>query len=183
VISHLRLGGAEIVAIEKPTEGTACTLLLARNCFDNDKPLLIANSDQLVDIDINDMIDDCLERDLDGSILVFRDSAGNPKWSFAKLGEGGLVERVAEKSAISDLATAGIYFFRRGMDFVRAAVDMIAQNDRVGDEFYTCPVYNYAIAAGLKIGVYEIAPQDMHGIGTPDDLNAYLAGGGAEPRR
>lgn len=175
LVSQLRNDGVEIVAIDKLTEGTACTVLHARGSIDNDKPLLIANSDQLIDIDINDMIDDCFERDLDGSILVFKDPEKKTKWSFAKLGDGGMVVQVAEKAAISDLATVGIYFFRRGMDFVRSAIDMIAQNDRINNEFYTCPVYNYAIKNGLKIGVYEIEKASMHGIGTPDDLNLYMS--------
>lgn len=174
LVSQLSRDGARILGIDKMTEGTACTVLQARENFDNDTPLLIANSDQLVDLDLTTMIDDCLERDLDGSILVFRDEEKNPKWSFARTGANGLVEQVAEKIAISDLATVGIYFFRRGSDFVRAAIDMIAQNDRVNNEFYTCPVYNYAIKNGLKIGVYEISREAMHGIGTPEDLARYL---------
>lgn len=174
VVAQLRRNGVNIVEISRLTEGTACTILHAREAFDNDLPLLIANSDQLIDIDINAMIDDCLERDLDGSILVFRDIEKNPKWSFAKLNDNDLVEQVAEKNAISDLATVGIYFFRRGSDFVRAAIDMIAENERVNNEFYTCPVYNYAIRKGLKFGVYKISREAMHGIGTPEDLNHYL---------
>jgi NDP-sugar pyrophosphorylase family protein len=174
-IAQLRRSGAHIVEIAQPTEGTACTVLRAREIFDNDSPLLIANSDQIVDFDINAMIDDCLDRNLDGSILVFRDAEKSPKWSFAKLGTDGLVDAVAEKVAISDIATVGIYFFRRGSDFVRAAIDMIAMNERVNNEFYTCPVYNYAIRKGLKIGIYEISREAMHGIGTPEDLARYIA--------
>src|SRR5262249_15896230 len=87
----------------------------------------------------------------------------------------GLVLEVAEKRPISELATVGIYLFRRGSDFVRGAVDMIARNDRVNNEFYTAPVYNYLIAQGLRIGVYEIAASAMHGLGTPEGLDAYLA--------
>jgi NDP-sugar pyrophosphorylase family protein len=173
-IAQLRRSGVHIVEIDQPTEGTACTVLRARELFDNDSPLLIANSDQIVDFDINAMVDDCLERNLDGSILVFRDAEKNPKWSFAKLGPDGLVEQVAEKLAISDLATVGVYFFRRGSDFVRAAIDMIAMNERVNNEFYTCPVYNHAIRKGLKFGVFEISREAMHGIGTPEDLARYL---------
>jgi len=161
--------------VEKTTEGTACTLLLAREHFDDDKPMLVANSDQLVDFSVDDFVRDCIARDLDGSILVFRDPGRNPKWSFARVDESGLVVEVAEKKPISDLATVGIYLFRRGADFVDAAVDMIARNDRVNDEFYTCPVYNYMIAAGLKIGVYEVSESAMHGLGTPEDLDAYLS--------
>lgn len=179
-IAALHRSGAHIFTIDGLTEGTACTLLQARSSIDNEDPLLIANSDQLVDFDINDMIDDCLERDFDGSILVFRNPERDPKWSFAKLGDRGQVVRVAEKEPISDLATVGIYFFRRGMDFVRGAIDMIAHNDRVNNEFYTCPVYNYAIDNGLRIGVYEISQSGMHGIGTPEDLAAYLEKSGLD---
>jgi dTDP-glucose pyrophosphorylase len=81
---------------------------------------------------------------------------------------------VAEKKPISDLATVGIYFFRRGADFVASAIDMIANNERVNGEFYTCPVYNYAIQNGARIGVWEIPQASMHGLGTPEDLEAYL---------
>jgi len=124
---------------------------------------------------------DCFDRGLDGSILVFRDPEMNPKWSFARLNDDGTVAEVAEKQPISDLATVGIYFFRRGADFVRAAIDMIAHGDRVNNEFYTCPVYNYAIKNGLKIGVYEIPMAAMHGLGTPEDLQSYLASQAAAP--
>lgn len=166
--------GHNIVEVESLTEGTACTVLLARKHFDNDSPMLVANSDQYVDFDCQAFVDDCIDRDLDGSILVFRDPSKDPKWSFAKLNEDNHVTEVAEKKPISDLATVGIYLFRRGSDFVKAAADMIALNDRVNNEFYTCPVYNYMIKEGLKIGVYEVPMNAMHGLGTPEDLNAYL---------
>jgi NDP-sugar pyrophosphorylase family protein len=163
-----------LVPISDTTEGAACTVLLARRLIDGDVPLLIANCDQIVDMDCNDMIQDAERRGLDGSILVFRNDARDLKWSFARLGQDDMVEEVREKVAISDLATVGIYYFRRGRRFIDAAVDMIAHNDRTNGEFYTCPVYNYAIADGARIGVYEISPNAMHGIGTPEDLTAYL---------
>ena len=74
----------------------------------------MANSDQLVDFDVNEYLNDCITRDLDGSILVFRDPSRNPKWSFAKIDSNGLVTEVAEKKPISDMATVGIYLFRNG---------------------------------------------------------------------
>lgn len=164
----------KFLPVEKLTEGTACTVLLARQEINWEAPLLIANCDQLVDFWCADFINDCLARELDGSILVFRDAQRNPKWSFARINAGGIVQEVKEKVAISDLATVGIYLFTKGKDFVTSAIDMIVHNDRVNGEFYTCPVYNYAISNGKKFGVFEIAPEAMHGLGTPEDLEAYL---------
>jgi dTDP-glucose pyrophosphorylase len=164
----------EFIGIDNLTEGTACTILFARKLINNDSPLLIANSDQIVDFDINDFVEDNFKRNLHGSILVFKDLTKNPKWSFAKLDSNKNVIEVKEKVAISDLATVGIYLFSQGTDYVDNAIDMIINNDRVNMEFYTCPVYNYLISNQGKIGVFEISMGQMNGIGTPEDLREYL---------
>ncbi|RDH83764.1 MAG: lipopolysaccharide biosynthesis protein [endosymbiont of Galathealinum brachiosum] len=162
------------VAIDNLTEGTASTVLFSRKYINNKEPLLIANSDQIIELDIKNFIDDCFNRKLDGSILTFIDELKDPKWSFARINENKLVVEVREKKAISKYATVGIYLFSKGKYFVDNAIDMIINNDRVNNEFYTCPVYNYCIENNLKIGIYNIKQTQMHGIGTPDDLNKYL---------
>jgi UDP-N-acetylglucosamine diphosphorylase / glucose-1-phosphate thymidylyltransferase / UDP-N-acetylgalactosamine diphosphorylase / glucosamine-1-phosphate N-acetyltransferase / galactosamine-1-phosphate N-acetyltransferase len=165
---------AIFLPIDKLTEGTACTVLYARKYINNDELLLIANSDQIVDVRIADFIDDCIERKLDGSILTFIDKHKDPKWSFAKIDENNLVTEVKEKMAISEYATVGIYMYSKGKDFIDASIDMIIANDRVNNEFYTCPTYNYAIDSDSKIGIYNIKFEQMHGVGTPEDLDVYL---------
>ncbi len=162
------------IPINKLTEGAVCTILYAHKYINNDSPLLLANSDQIVDINIENYINDCKDRDLDGSILTFIDKTRDIKWSFAKTNENGLVTEVKEKVGISDFATVGLYYFTKGKDFVDSAIDMIIENDRVNGEFYTCPVYNYTIRNKGRIGIYNINFNQMHGIGTPDDLNEYL---------
>lgn len=165
---------ATFIGIDKLTEGTACTVLFAKEFIDNEDSLLIANSDQIVDIQIEEYINDCKDRNLDGSILTFKDHEMNPKWSFAKTDTNGLVTQVKEKEAISNNATVGIYLFSKGKDYVSSAIQMIIENDRVNNEFYTCPTYNYAIRNNKKIGIFDIPSLVMHGIGTPDDLEIYL---------
>jgi len=44
------------------TEGAACTVLHARELINNNDPLIIANSDQIVDIHFQGYVNDCLER-------------------------------------------------------------------------------------------------------------------------
>ncbi|MGB6329374.1 MAG: glycosyltransferase family 2 protein [Halarcobacter sp.] len=165
---------AIFIPIDKLTEGTACTVLYSRKYINNNEPLLIANSDQIVDMNIGDFIDDCKSRNLDGSILTFVDEFKDSKWSFAKIDENNLVTEVKEKVVISEFATVGIYLYSKGKEFVDASIDMIIENDRVNNEFYTCPTYNYTIKDGSKIGIYNIEFEQMHGIGTPEDLNLYL---------
>lgn len=162
----------EFVLIDKLTEGAACTVLHAHRLINNDTPLLIANSDQIVDMDIKDYINDSDKRNLDGSVLCFEDN--DPKWSYAKLDENNLIIMIREKEVISEHATVGIYYFRRGRDFVENAIDMFVRNERVNNEFYVAPVYNYSIEKGGRYGIYSIDKTQMHGTGTPEDLDKYI---------
>jgi dTDP-glucose pyrophosphorylase len=110
------------------------------------------------------------ETDADGGIVTFK--ATHPKWSFAKLDKNGLVTEVAEKNPISDTATVGFYYWKRGSDFVKYAEEMIEQDIRVNNEFYVCPVYNNGIKDGLGVRTFNVPK--MWGLGTPEDLNYYL---------
>ena len=163
------------VTVDSLTEGTACTVLYARSLIRSQTPVVIANSDQIIDIKFEDFINDAISRKLDGSILTFIDEERNPKWSFAKLDGEGLVTEVQEKKPISNYATVGIYLFSNGEEFIESVVQMIIENDRVNGEFYTCPTYNYLIRQGCKVSIYNIESSQMHGIGTPEDLNRYIA--------
>lgn len=162
--------GCDIVIVDGLTEGAACTTLLASHLIDNDEPLLLANSDQIVEWNSNECLYAFSADELDGGILTFKST--HPKWSYAKLGEDGFVSEVAEKNPISDNATVGIYYWKRGADYVKYANQMIEKNIRVNNEFYVCPVFNEAIQDGQRVRIKEVAR--MWGIGTPEDLNYFL---------
>lgn len=159
-----------VIEVEGITEGAACTALYAKNLINNDNPLFFANSDQFVNWDSNDFFYKMNESDVDGGVPFFRST--HPKWSFAKLGNDGFISEVQEKNPISDLATVGFYYWKRGTDFVKYAEKMISSNSRVNGEFYVCPVYNFAIADGFKVLPYEV--NEMWGLGTPEDLDKYI---------
>ena len=159
----------KIISTDEITEGTACSVLLAKNLINNDNPLLICNSDQVLEWDAKHFVSSVMKEGIDGGIVTFK-SSGN-QWSFAQV-LNGVVTRVAEKNPISDNATAGVYWWDRGSDFVILAEQMIRLNDRTNGEFYVCPVYNYAINDGLKIVNYEV--EKFWNLGTPKDLEVYL---------
>jgi NDP-sugar pyrophosphorylase family protein len=160
----------DIVQVDGLTEGAACTTLLAKELIDNDQPLLIANSDQFIEWNSNECLYAFTADGIDAGIVTFK--ATHPKWSFAKVGDDGFVTEVAEKNPISDIATVGIYYWKKGSDYVKYANQMILKNIRVNKEFYVCPVFNEAIADGKKIRAKNI--EKMWGIGTPEDLKYFL---------
>jgi dTDP-glucose pyrophosphorylase len=130
----------------------------------------MANSDQFIDWDSNEFLYKMNETGADGGIVTFRST--HPKWSFAKIDDLGFVTEVAEKNPISDIATVGVYYWKRGSDYVKYAEQMIEKNKRVNNEFYVCPVFNEAIEGGSKIRIFEI--EKMWGLGTPEDLEVFL---------
>ena len=165
--------GCVVLTVPEVTEGAACTVLIAEQYIDNEDELMIANSDQYVDIDINAYIESM--DNLDGTIMTMK--ANDPKWSFIKLNDQKHVTMVREKEVISDEATVGIYNFKHGSDFVKYAKKMIEQDIRVNNEFYVAPVYNLFIDDGALIGFYNIGSEDngMYGLGIPSDLNKFLS--------
>ena len=160
----------KIVEVDGVTEGAACTTLLAKEYIDNEDPLFIANSDQYVEWDAIDFMYTMNEKEADGGLVTFK--ATHPKWSYAKADGMGMVVEVAEKNPISDNATVGFYYWKRGKDYVTYAEDMIYHDIRVNNEFYVCPVYNLALKEGKQIHTYEA--KTMWGLGTPEDLETYL---------
>lgn len=162
--------GCDVIQVDGLTEGAACTTLLAKDLINNDKPLLMANSDQFVEWNSNEALYAFTADGIDGGIVTF--TATHPKWSFAKVDDNGFVSEVAEKNPISNVATVGIYYWKNGSDYVKYAEQMIAKNIRTNNEFYVAPVFNEAITDNKKIRTKNI--ERMWGIGTPSDLEYFL---------
>jgi NDP-sugar pyrophosphorylase family protein len=165
----------EIIALDGPTEGAACSVLAARTLIDsNDNQLMIANCDQWVDLSIDNYLYKVKNSGHDGLIMTMH--ASDPKWSFVYTDDQGFVKRVVEKEVISTEATVGVYNFKSGKEFVSSADAMIAKNLRVNGEFYVAPIYNILIENGKRIGVYNVGRvgNGVYGLGTPEDYEAFL---------
>jgi dTDP-glucose pyrophosphorylase len=167
--------GCEIVGLNGLTQGAACTVLAAREYIGKDDPVMIANSDQYVDVNIDDYLAEMDRQNLDGLIMTM--TADDPKWSFVGLTEAGLVTNVVEKQVISNEATVGIYNFRKGGDFLRAADAMIEKKLLVNNEYYVAPVYNELIAKDARVGISNVGSEaaGMYGLGIPKDLDLFLS--------
>lgn len=158
--------GCTIVQVDGTTDGAARTVLLAKSIIDNDTPLLIANSDQVIVWDSFAFTSLLASGDV---VAVFE--AQDPKWSYSKIEHGKIVE-IAEKQVISNSANVGVYGWSKGSDYVKYAEQMIEKDIRTNDEFYIAPVYNEAILDGRQVLPFYV--EEMHGLGTPEDMNSYI---------
>jgi NDP-sugar pyrophosphorylase family protein len=169
-LDQITNGRFKVVEVDCLTEGAACTALLAKDYINTDDDLLIANSDQIIEYSPENFKYLKSFSHVDGIVFCF--NAVHPKWSFVKTDTRGVVVEVAEKTPISNIATCGIYWYRRGFDFVECAEKMINKNIRANNEFYIAPVYNQFIESGKTLIPFFV--HKMYGIGTPEDLNSFL---------
>ena len=160
----------KLIFIDRPTQGPACTCLLAKQEINNDLPLIVINCDQLImDFKLEYLLKFSKLNDADGVIGVFHSNSN--KNSYVKLGEDLRIQEVKEKIVISNIATNGLHFWNKGKDFVKSAEEMIQRDDRYSNEFYVAPSYNYMIKNGKKIIPFYY---NLHyPIGIPEDLNYF----------
>lgn len=172
-----RFPKARFIAVDHLTEGQASTCLLARTILDSDKPLLIAACDNGMDVERDAF--KAQANSADALIFTFRKNESvliNPKgYGWIKV-DGEKVTGVSIKQPISDHpmedhAVVGTFWFRHGRDFVRAADQMIAANDRINNEFYVDQLFKYLVNWGMDVQVTEISRYVCWG--TPDDYETY----------
>ena len=168
---------ASIVPLDHDTRGAVETCLEARNRIDPDQPLVISDCD--IAFDSPDWFSAfgraVADRDLDALLLSFRST--EPRYSFAEVGEDGLVRRTAEKQAISTDALMGVYAFTAARTFLEAADRLMRrQVDAAMPEYYVSLVFNELVSSGRRVGLVR---GDFYSFGTPEELAAYRATGRA----
>ena len=157
----------QVIPLDAVTRGQAETCLKAKEHINNHNKLFIYNCDNYSTSNIWEMIH---EENPDGIIPCFE--ATDPRYSYAKNDSYGYVCETAEKRAISNLATTGMYYFRRGADFVSSAETMIIKNIMHNNEFYVAPCYNELLKSGKKIKT--ILVDTNHVMGTPEELDHFI---------
>lgn len=162
-----------IIEIDYYSEGPAASVALAEPFLVPEHPLVVANCDQVASRGIEEFYAAVCDDNNAGAIVVMEDS--DPKWSYVSLDDEGYVESVVEKIVISEFATLGIYGFRSSALYFEGYFEMVSKDDRTNGEFYVAPVYNYLSRSigpvvAVNVGALGVG---AHGLGIPEDLEAY----------
>jgi len=164
----------KIIISDKLTQGQACSVLLAEEYINNDDELLIVNSDNYFIYDKKQFLDYLNYvriSNIDGLIFTFIDKQKRTHWSFAKVDNDNNVIKLEEKIPISDFALNGVFYFKKGADFVKYAKLMIEKDIKINNEFYVAPIFNEMILDRKIIKNYLI--EDMISMGTPEELEEF----------
>ncbi len=161
---------SKIIKLNKMTAGALCTCLMAVEYINNDEPLIIANSDQIIDVDYQKILDYFDEINADAGVITFPNI--HPRWSYAKKCGDKVIE-VTEKNPFSKNAIAGVYFFKRGADFIRAAESAIIKRNCLEDKYYISASINEIILMGKKVGYFDIELEKYHSFYSPAKIKEY----------
>ncbi len=159
---------AKIITLDSVTNGQAETCLKAKPYINNFNQLLIYNCDTYTTGNEHLMNLVSTERP-DGVLACF--TARDPRYSYAHLDEFGYVDFTAEKEVVSEHASTGLYYFRRGSDFVAAAEAMMSVERTVNGEYYVAPCYNELLKSGKKVRIYSVKENWV--LGTPEELEYF----------
>ncbi len=160
----------QIVEIDYTPQGPAESSLIGVEKTDIKLPLIITNCDQIIeDFNFNYFENFCNHTNADGILGVFHSCS--PKNSYVKLSDNNEVINVKEKEVISNVATNGFHWWKKGLYFVESVNQMKRNQDTVNGEYYVSKSYNYMIQRGMKVVPFWY---NMHfPIGTPIDYEAY----------
>ena len=163
----------KFIEISEITNGPATTVSLAVKEIDDSESIIVANTDQYVFADLTDFSNSVRKGEFEGDILTM--NATGSQWSYLTKDSNNLVDNVIEKKQISDEATVGIYGFSKSIYFKKSYEKMVNLNDRVNNEFYVAPLYNYMIQNNQKIISHNIGTvgNQVMGTGVPTDLNIF----------
>ena len=161
-----------LIKLTEPTRGAACSVLMAIEKINNSSPLIIANADQVLNVDFDDVIS--ILSQSDAGVITFK--SVHPRWSFVKLDEDDNIIETAEKKPLSNEAIAGFYYFNQGRYFIDGAMSMIQKDASVGGSYYIAPVLNELVLNSYKLKTYKIDNSNFYTFYTPQKIDEYERG-------
>lgn len=151
-INVLTNNQSEVIVLKNETAGMACSALMAVDFIDNDESLIIANMDQIFELNLSDIIDRL--SNFDAGVLSFENI--HPRFSYVKCDNENNILQAFEKKQISKNAIAGFYYFKKGSDFIQAAKNMIKKDVNLDGKFYVAPTLNELILQGKVVKNLQI---------------------------
>lgn len=164
---------SQVIKLHNQTSGALCTCLMAIDLVNDDMPLIIVNSDQIIDVDYRMVIEYFNEIDADAGVITF--PSIHPRWSYARVNGVEVVE-VAEKRPLSKNAIAGFYYYKRGKDFIEAGKKALLKQNSLEGKYYISASINELILLGKKVGYYEIQKEQYKSFYSPAKIKEYEEG-------
>ncbi len=158
--------GATVISVDKTTEGTACTCLLARNLIKEEDSLFIGACDVGYLYDKNKYASLLKDKAVDCIFWTFtqremlREKPASYGW-YKTEDDGRTIKEVSVKKPISkdpyrDHAVVSSFYFRRAGDFFSGIDLMIRKNHRINNEYYLDALPVYMKELGKRSVIFDV---------------------------
>lgn len=173
------LPSAEMIALDKLTEGQAITCLAGLEGADESAPLFIAACDNSMVYDQTKLAE-LIASGVDAIAFTFKEHMSvknNPQmYGYVKVDNAENVVDVSVKVPLSetpekDHAIVGAFYFKTVKLFKQAVASLVAKNKRVNNEFYVDSVIGELAQMGYDVKPFLV--DDYICWGTPNDLKTF----------
>lgn len=155
----------DIISLKHKTQGSVQTVLDGLKGFDDSWHLTIYT----LDVSFTPYLDLKEKIFQESPNNIFTVKTNNPGFSYVDVDESGQVKMTAEKYVISQYGATGLYMFESVGIFKKYGSKMMSENNRMNNEFYICPLYNYLIEDNINVNQTEVPGLLM--FGTPKEYN------------
>lgn len=161
---------SEIIQLKKETKGGLCSVLMAIDCINDADPLLLLNSDQILNIDFQKVLNYWEHNQVEAGVVTF--PSIHPRWSYILVRQDKIIQ-TAEKNPISNMAIAGYYYFNNSGNFFSSAFNSIIKDDNVKGNFYISSVLNEYILNNQKVSFWEIDKNEYTSFYSPNLISKF----------
>lgn len=170
---------ARILPIDPHKKGPVYAVAQAFSMIDDEDEAIVSYCDFSKYYDYADFLASVRARGGDGAVTAYRGFHPHmlypTNYAFIRERDGLLLEirekRPFTEDRMSEYASDGSYYFRRGSLVKKYFSELMAQDVNLNGEYYVSMVYNLLVRDGLKVPVYEI--EHMLQWGAPRDLEEY----------
>ena len=159
----------EIICISEITDGQASTAKIVADKYAADVSFGIFNIDTYISNQSLSHHDIPFEKD--GWIPCF--NGKGDMWSFVKVDNNLFASEVREKKRISNNASIGFYWFKSTKQYIEYYKKHFNKYGLENNERYIAPIYNSLIEDKKKITIKNLPENDVHILGTPEQVNYF----------
>jgi len=155
--------------LKENTRGAAETINIGLNNLplEEDMPILCLDSDNFY---TEDILSKCV---YGNQVFYFKSNIEEPIFSYIKINNQNEISNIIEKEKISNNACTGAYSFKSWFQLKKFTEEIIKNNIRFKNEFYTSSCIKYMIDSNIKFMGTEVSYENYHCIGTPLQLKLF----------
>jgi NDP-sugar pyrophosphorylase family protein len=151
----------------------AAAVCMARESVDMGEPLVIAGCEQFIDVDLDRFYIAGMDVGADAAVLTFPGDR-TPKYPTTMVYKNRVVE-MSEHRVISEMANAGVYYFKDAQTFFDAAVTAHTQTQAEDSALTMSGIFNSMVEGGANVVPCPLPEGAFRPLHTSIDLSLFEA--------